>query len=259
MKILFREKSNYCITTKILKLMKLNVFKISFVAAMCLVLFSCSQDEIIYSCDEGADAWVKENLSDIVRMERAEWLEIGNIDYQRAAYRGYKPEQKQALWINKVNDVLSNIEWTQQERKHIENLLTVIKESPKVFENSAGQEEMDKVEIELYRWTEYAKEELKWTPELLYSLIGTPEAMNSGKQLISGKKTGIRLKNGGESTQPDCDCNSSNLSEPGSSGNWFPCVAVLHRCSTISGCNVTSWGCGNLWLYSCNGTCVSSN
>jgi hypothetical protein len=235
----------------------MNVKKIiiPFITVMFLVLFSCSQDEAIYSCDKEADAWVKDNLSDIVQMKRAEWLEIGNIVYQRAAYHGYKPEQKQALWIGKVNDVLDNVEWTQQERKHIENLLTVIKENPKVFESNAGQEDMDKVEIDLYRWTEYAKDELKWTPELLYSIIGTPEAMTSGRQIVSSKKIGIRLKSGSESTS-DCNCNSSSPTESSSSGNWFPCMVVLHRCSTISGCNATSSGCGTLWLYSCNGTCV---
>jgi hypothetical protein len=234
--------------------MNLKIFIIPFITVMCLALFSCSQDETIYSCDKEADAWVKENLSDIVQMQRTEWLEIGDIVYQRAAYHGYKPGQRQALWIGKVSDVLSNVEWTQRERKHIENLLTIIQENPKVFESNADQEDMDKVEIDLYRWKEYAKEELKWTPELFYALIGTPEAMTPERQIISSKKSGIRLKSGSEST--DCNCNASSPTEGSSSGNYL-CNYIFNQCSTISGCDATSWGCGDIWLYGCNGICVS--
>jgi hypothetical protein len=226
------------------------------VTLMCLVLFSCSQDEEMYSCDKDINAWVKENMSDISRMNRKEWLEIGDINYQRAAYRTYTAEQKQTLWIGKICEVLDNVGWTPQERKHIEALLSIVKENLKVFDSNVDQKKMDRVEVDLYRWKEYAIEELKWSPELLYALVNTPEIMTADKQIARSKNPKVRLKNGSEPAQPDCDCNASIPTEGSSSGNYL-CLYVFFQCSTIAQCTETSWGCGDFWLYNCNGVCVS--
>lgn len=42
-----------------------------------LTFFSCQNEEnVYYSCDEAEDAWVKENLSSIRKMETTEWFSI---------------------------------------------------------------------------------------------------------------------------------------------------------------------------------------
>jgi hypothetical protein len=226
------------------------------VIVMCFTLFSCSQDEEVYSCDKEVNAWVKENLTDIQQMDREDWLEIRTIDYQRAAYRAYTAEQKQTLWIGKICEVLDNITWTSQEIKHIETLLFIVKENLKTFDSNVNQEDMNNVEVDLYRWKEYAIEELKWSPELLYGLIGTPETMAADKKIVRSMNSKIRLKNGNEPNQSDCDCNSSLPTEGSSSGNYL-CNYWFYQCDTRTGCNTTSCGCGDFWYYSCNGTCVS--
>ena len=218
-------------------------------------LTSCTKEEF-FSCDPDADSWVKSNLSEIREMKRKEWLEIGNIDYQRAAYRSYTAEQKQTLWIDKISEVLVDVVWTQQEREHIKALLAIVTENQEVFESEVNQEDMDNIEIDLYRWREYANEELNWSPELLYALINTPEAMTADKQIAASESSVIRLKSGTESGSSSCNCNASSPTESSSSGNWA-CNYVFYQCNTSSGCAGTSSGCGNIWLYSCNGTCVS--
>ena len=228
--------------------------------SVCLLLsigfFSCSQDNEIFSCDKEVNTWVKENLADIVQMERTQWLNMGSISYQRAAYRAFTPEQKQALWIGKLDEILSNVVWTQEETKHIEYMLDFVKKKLILFQEKINQEDMDEFEIEMYKWKEYAVEELGWTPELLYAIINTPQSINSNRQIIFVVSSVTKLKNGSESGSiEDCDCNASAL-PPQSSGDWFPCVRVIHKCNTGSGCKKTTWGCGNLWLYECNGTCV---
>ncbi|MDR1339242.1 MAG: bacteriocin fulvocin C-related protein [Prevotellaceae bacterium] len=238
--------------------MKIKIVINTCIALMSLILVSCSQDEELFSCNKEINAWAKENMADIKQMSRKEWLEIGDINYQQAAYRTYSAEQKQTLWIGKISEVLNDIKWMPQEIQHIEVLLSIVKENSKVFESNVSQKNMDNLEVDLYRWKEYAIEELKWSPELLYALINTQEAMTSDKQIIRNRDSGMRLKAGGESSQPNCDCNSSSVTSEASSGNWLPCVVGLHVCNIDSGCKATSIGCGSLWLYGCNGTCVSA-
>jgi hypothetical protein len=229
--------------------MKVKVIINSCIIVMCFAFFSCSQDEEAYSCNKEVNVWVKENLSDIQQMSRSEWINIGNIESQRAVYRVFTPEQKQALWEGKIREVLNNVEWTQQETKHIEELLSLITNNSSIFED---QENNDKVEIDLYKWKEYAIEELEWTPEVLYALIYTPESMTPDKQIAVVINSVSRLRSGSES---NCDCNGST-SPPESSGDYFMCTRGIHQCNTGSGCTSTSWGCGQFWSYTCNGTCV---
>jgi len=232
--------------------------------SVCLLLlsigfFSCSQDDEIFSCDKDVNTWVKENLADIEQMGRAQWLNMGDINYQKAAYRAFTPEQKQDLWIGKLNEILINVAWTKEEAKHIEYMLGFVTEKLNIFQEkiSLSLEDVDEFEIEMYKWKEYAVKELGWTPELLYAIINTPQSLNSNRQIVIEEVSVPRLRNSreGVSTGIDCDCNASAL-PPESSGDWFPCVRVIHRCNTSSGCKKTSWGCGNIWWYECNGTCV---
>ena len=225
---------------------------------VCLLLlsigfFSCSQDDEVFSCDKSVNAWVKENLAEIVQMERPQWLNMGNINYQRAAYRAFTTEQKQALWIGKIQEVLK-LDWTEQETKHIEYMLDFVTENLNIFQEKINQEDRDEFEIEMYKLNEYAVEELGWKPELLYAIINTPQSINSDKQVIFVTSSAPLLKNSGESN--DCDCNSAlPLLEEGSSGIWFACHTLFNQCQVGTGCEETTWGCGGLWLYKCDGLC----
>lgn len=52
----------------------------------------------------------------------------------------------------------------------------------------------------------------------------------------------------GASSSTDCNCSStSNFC----SSSWGPSIV----CDKTSKCGKSSWGCGTLWLYSCNGKC----
>ena len=80
-----------------------------------LTFFSCQNEEnVYYSCDEAEDAWVKENLSSIRKMETTEWFSISE-KLKLPVYRAFSLEQKQSVWMEKLEDVMMNNEWKTEE------------------------------------------------------------------------------------------------------------------------------------------------
>ena len=223
-----------------------------FASFALVLLSSCSSDALVYSCDKEVDVWVKKNMTEIAQMDRIQWVNSGNIDYQRATYRAFTPEQRQSLWAGKFKEILNDIVWTLEETKHIEYMLDFITENLNLFENEISQDVMDEFEIVLFKWKEYAVEELGWTPQLLFAIINTPQSMNADREIAIVENPVVRLRNG---TEKDCNANCSQLTEEDSSGNWYVCPAFFHKCKSGE-CNVTSSGCGTFWMYKCNGTCV---
>ena len=238
--------------------MKYQIIKDLTKAIVLLVVISsvvsCSMDDV-YSCNEDANQWAKSNLTEIRQMSSAAFLEIGDLVYQRAAFHAFTLNQRQALWIEKLENVLK-LDWTEQESMHIKSLIGLIKANPFIFSETRDEKSFEKIEIELYRWKEYAYEDLKWDTKLLYGIIGTPQEMDENKEIILKLPSSPSIKTRGES---DCDCNGSFIWEMESSAGWFPCNFFNHQCDTGSGCEETTWGCGDFWQYKCNGTCISKN
>ena len=72
-----------------------------------LTFFSCQNEEnVYYSCDEAEDAWVKENLSSIRKMETTEWFSISE-KLKLPVYRAFSLEQKQSVWMEKIKLTLT--------------------------------------------------------------------------------------------------------------------------------------------------------
>ena len=238
--------------------MKFQIIKDLNKAIVLLVVISsvvsCSMDDI-YSCNEDANQWVKINLTEIRQMSSADFLEIGDIVYQRAAFNAFTPNQRQALWIEKLENVLK-LDWNEKESQFIKSLLEFVKTNSFIFSNERDQKTFEKIEIELYRLSAFAFEELKWDFQLFYGIIGTPHKLNNNKEIELFLKTSPTIKTRAEK---DCDCNASFIWDPGSSAGWFACSILFNKCKTDSGCKPTTWGCGEFWGYGCNGTCVPKN
>jgi len=177
-------------------------------------------------------------------MSRTEFLAIGDIVYQRAAYVTFTPNQKQALWIEKLEKALK-LEWSEQESLHIQSMLDLVNANLFAFSKDRDQEAFDKVEIELYKWKEYSQEVLGWDIYLLYALVATPQMMNADKTIKLELGTTPTFKRDGEG----CTCSF------GSDWCTFPNGDVA-KCLP-DGCAGTSWGCGNFWWFACDGTCHS--
>lgn len=64
--------------------------------SMALLMSSCSQDEVFYSCNEEEDTFVKDNLKEIQKMTRGEWLESSQ-DLKLPMYPGFHCRTKTAI------------------------------------------------------------------------------------------------------------------------------------------------------------------
>lgn len=224
---------------------------LQFLLVIVITITGCSkyEEEEIYSCNKEANLWAKSNLNEIKQMKVAKWYSINNIAYQKAAYAAFNIEQRKELWLFKLQETL-NLNWTNAEKEHIENLACLIKDNSQIFDDKVGVD--DNTELMLHQWKEYALEQLKWDNELIFAIIKTPEKLNINKKLDMSLYKSPTAKNKSESDgdkQPLCNCNSAE------SHGWFLCTLWFHQCH-VGVCEVRTYGCGDVWAYSCNGMCV---
>jgi hypothetical protein len=225
--------------------MKQKIIINSCVIVMCLALFSCSQDEEVYSCDKEVNVWVKENLTDIQQMNREDWLRLDER-VKRAAYVAFKPEQKQEFWIQKFQEVLS-LDWNDAERKHLELLYQTALDNPNWFSQNRTEEEYEKYDLFQYKWIEYARDILGWTSEQIASIALTGNKVFNKEGRIQISNTKIRLRSGSE--KPDCDCIIGM--------STIYCEWILGKKCKPLPCDETILGCGVYWLQTCDGLCTS--
>ena len=65
-----------------------------------LILMSCNQDDIVYSCNEEVNQWAKENLDGLRTMSREDWKGLSD-NKKIAAYRAFNQEQRITFWKDK--------------------------------------------------------------------------------------------------------------------------------------------------------------
>lgn len=213
---------------------------------LCLTLFwvSCSQDEnLSYSCDPAANAWVKSNLSEIRAMDRAEWLKLDS-KVQLASYRAFSKEQKIAFWKGKLTEAMT-LDWSKDELAHIQKVLDFVNRHPNFFDDDLlSEEQNNEVELFAYHWMKYATDSLGWDKKVVYAIAytGYPIINTDGtmdiKTSISER---VETMAKGES---DCNC---------SVGSMFTCFPWPNNCSG-SDCKEKS-GCGFLMQQTCDGMC----
>ena len=208
--------------------------------------FSCSKDERVYSCDKEVDSWVKENLTNIQKMTRNDWLKLGE-DVNRAAYRAFTPKQKFIFWKEKMNEVLA-LDWNEAEKKHIELMYETVSVNPQWFASdfSKNEAEWEKFEQFTYRWVEIAEANFGWSKNIIGPMIASGNKMlNTRGELLLNVDSAIRLRNVAPSSYCACSTESDFCSYP-------------YTCRDNGDCKDKSgWpACGLLLLYTCDGLCV---
>lgn len=206
-------------------------------------LSSCNQ-ETVYSCDASADAWVHDNLAEIQVMTRSEWnnLEEG---LKIPAYRAFTLQQRVNFWNEKLTDVLA-LGWSDEESEHLNLLIQFINEHQHFLDgyDNMTDEEKNIFDLFFYQWTNKAKEDFQWSDRLLRSIIASGNTLlnKKGKLLVNrgnGRKA-ILL-----STESTCNCSMAS--------DW--CTPSGWDCEEVP-CEETSWGCGTILVYDCDGRCA---
>ena len=223
------------------------------VATMTTILTSCQVDEEpVYSCNDSVNAWVKTNVSMIRQMNRKTWLTYPD-SLSIPIYRAFTPEQKQQIWLGKMEQVLNHKDWTDKEKEHLLKLANEIQRQTVWFADESienNDEAYEEYQLFFYKWLKYATEELQWNKEMILAIAFTGKDLAENYSQAQTKAT----IPGKDHTEPDpdvdiadCDCKIGNV--------LFTTCAPPYYCEKII-CKGSNHGCGAVWVESCNGLCI---
>lgn len=216
----------------------------------CLVFgFLSCQEEEIYSCNEGVNNWIKENLKEVRTMTRSEWQNLDE-NVKRGCFVAFTQQQKIDFWKDKFNEALT-LEWTNEEAEHIKAVYRFVDEHPEYFDFSTERtdEEIEVLELFVYEWTKKAEQQFQWSKKTIAGLIATGNRLLDKNGTIRVNQTMVMTKSGGES-KCECSTDSDWCNSREDRRDW--------KCDSKASCTV-SGGCGSLGLYDCNGMCKNTN
>ena len=229
--------------------MKKNIF----ILILASILTSSCKKEHLYSCDSVIDEWVIENYDELKQLNRESLLSLRSNSYRRAAYRTLSIQKKKDIWKDKYLE-LEKLDWTIQEWLHIQKIYSLILLDEEVsILNMDHIENNDSLLIQIYRWEEYARENLKWTKKQIYAICYTPEiVLNRQGDLYYNIDSDVEVLTRSEY---GFGCSCSQISSY--------CDILEHEgpdytyCKTPNGGScVPSEGCGLFWLFTCDGMCL---
>ncbi len=211
--------------------------KFLYLLAVSVIIYSCGKEDLKYSCNAEINAIVKSAKIEFSKLVLTEFLEY-DIELQKAIFRSFSNEKKREFWLEKLNTLLLNGEYSDYEKKHIEKLITHITvDYFEVVENDSLKLAA-RIKFE-NDWKFYALNTLNWDePEIHFivnSLCITPDQY---AQTISElKEITLNYMAG------NCTCSTES----------DYCSDIGGFC-TVSDCTETS-ACGWVWSYTCDGHC----
>lgn len=213
-----------------------------------LSIFSCGNDErITYSCNPTENKWVHENLAEIRCMTRAQWNVLSE-NLKIPVYRAFPQQQKVNLWLGKLQEVLMLEGWSEDEREHINDVISFIVGHQDIFNDKGLTEEQENVvDLFCYRWTETAKERFGWDRSVIRSIIVSPNKVLDTKGTLAKSlvvSTRASKAEGSNTDVDNCNCNTSD--------NW--CEHAFPDCEDVP-CEGSYHGCGWFLVKQCDGIC----
>jgi lipoprotein len=212
-----------------------------------LFLFSCSEEqEVVYSCDQKENAWVKQHLNEIRKMSRTNWLSLpANLEIP--VFRAFSQKQKLQVWNEKLNET-TEILRNSAEISHINKVKQFINDNPSLFDgDKLSESEEEKIEKFFYSWAKEGEKRFNWNKSTIYSIVGTC------RPITNQKNRGIKLL----STVPrvdfinpglnyKCNCHKKCL---------IACFPETVFCESDPDCEETNKGCGWVFAQECDGRC----
>lgn len=228
--------------------MKKLILFVAFIGAWCL--YSCSdQDEMVYSCDDAVNTWVKKNMAEIRGLNRLQWKNLPAVK-KRAAYIAFTPQQKISFWKEKLEDVMT-MDFTEDEREHVRIVYDFVIEHSDYFSKKGGltDEEKNILDLFFYKWADTAQRKFGWDMGLIAAIAASGDDVEM-QRASNGTLNYSGDFNGGLNEMKSCHCNTAMFSD-------FCGVTGEGICEKVD-CETSDWGCGWIWLGDCNGRCTYS-
>ncbi|WP_396167159.1 bacteriocin fulvocin C-related protein [Flavobacterium sp.] len=159
-------------------------------------------------------------------------LKEKNYDTQKLMYRMLSKEEKQEIWVDKIDVLISDSSLSGQQvslLKDLKNHLNVT-----LFDTKSNNDER-----EVFK-TIYVKDFLNkakslFSEDYVYNNFFTISGNNSSSKLYDSK--------------PICSCNQ---------GSMWSCGMATSTCRETDKCRKDSDGCGFATMFECNGNCFNN-
>ena len=163
--------------------------KVIFYLPVLILLISCSQEEQDYSCNPMINFAVKENLSTAKELNRSEWLQLQE-DFKIPVYRTFSETKKLFFWKEKFAEV-KKLRWSPKELKHIISAEHFLYKYPQILScETASDDILNKRDLFIHEWTEYAMNKLKWNKATIISIVACGNKVVNTKGYIEIVKKG---------------------------------------------------------------------
>lgn len=211
--------------------------QISIILIFILLLFSCSKDENVYSCDKEVNDYVADNINTLKSVSLGELSTYSN-ELQKAIYRSFSEQKRYEVWVERLDILANDDSFNSEEQMHIHNLQNQLNTELFSFNNTTAFN----LFITFFdKWKHDAELNLGWDKSMIL-FITSSFSLYYSDFINDVMVTSYALVSGGE-----CNCNMSADGCPGST-----IICKSSGCSTI-------FGCGVLWLQNCDGFCASQD
>ncbi len=151
-------------------------------------IVSCQKDEDqFYSCNEEINNYVINNYDQIKNIDREDFLKY-DLEYQKAIFRAMTPEKRLKCWKNKFEETLK-LNWDLEEYRQINDLKNKMQIEWFDYDSLSNSVFRAKLEDILLDWIATSVNNLGWTEEFVFSIIGTLDLNTKSNKLIEYKMT----------------------------------------------------------------------
>lgn len=212
--------------------------RFTFLFTLVVLLYSCQQTELQFSCDPLINAYVTENSDELAELTIYE-ITVYELPLQRAIFASWSAEKKRSAWLEKFRYVQENESLTEAESSHIQAIIEHL--VPGYFEETIIRQEWEARHTFAEEWIKYASTELGWANNYIGFMIYRLYTSHSQLEAETFGLTELESYTATNTEYP-CECNTSD-------------DYCQHATCKSSECKSSATGCGFLGMDSCDGSC----
>ncbi len=118
---------------------------------------------------------------------REEWKLLPTMQDKRQMLSQYSEQECVLFWEDKIQQVLTDFEWSAEEELFLNNMVDTIKIHPEWFSKNISEDILKEQKVFYYELLEYAMYGLNWSKELIWDIFYTGEDLVRGYHKIDRK------------------------------------------------------------------------
>lgn len=118
---------------------------------------------------------VTSNAESIIKNPRDQWKMLPTMQDKRQMLSQYSEQECVLFWEDKIQQVLTDFEWSAEEELFLNNMVDTIKIHPEWFSKNISEDILKEQKVFYYELLEYAMYGLNWSKELIWDIFYTGE------------------------------------------------------------------------------------